>query len=108
MTDEITITIPASEAAQRHIVDLQATATKRNEQIEKLLLRVEAAESGEPNQQKLTAAYQRGWQAAAQLLMGTTQAAARELGRVHRDAWEIYLQAERRDFTATPNESETK
>lgn len=99
MTDEqITISIPVKEATQRHIEHLEATLTKRNEQIERLLKRVEEAEAGEPNQAAIGAAYKRGWQAAAEALMTTAQDAARALGKVRKDAWEIYLQAERREF----------
>ena len=96
--NEITITIPASQAAQRHIEDLQATLTKRNVEIERLSVRLEEALTGEPNQKALGAAYKRGWKAAADLLMTTTQSAAVALGQVRKDAWNIYLQSENRDF----------
>ena len=96
--NEITITIPASEAAKRHIEDLQASLTKRNTEIERLSARLEEALTGEPNQKALAAAYKRGWKAAADQLMTTTQTAAVALGQVRKDAWNIYLQAENRDF----------
>ena len=99
MTDnEITITFPASQAAKRHIEDLQASLTKRNRQIEQLSTALEEALTGEPNQKALGAAYKRGWKAAADLLMTTTQTAAIALGQVRKDAWNIYLQIEKRDF----------
>ena len=96
--NEITITIPASEAAQRHIEDLQSSLTKRNAQIEGLSARLEEALTGEPNQKALAAAYKRGWKEAAQHLMTTTASAAQALGTVRKEAWAIYLQAENRDF----------
>ena len=98
MKNGITITIPASEAAKRHIEDLQAFLTKRNVQIENLSARLEEALTGEPNQKALAAAYKRGWQAAAAELMTTTQTAALSLGQLRKDAWAIYLKAENRDF----------
>ena len=96
--NEITITIPASEAAQRHIEQVEAALTKRNLEIERLSLRLEQALTGEPNQQALNAAYKRGWQDAARHLMTTTQTAAQALGKVRSDAWTIYLQSEKSDF----------
>lgn len=96
--DEITITIPAKQALHAHIEHLQATLTKRNEQIERLTARLEEAENGEPNQSAMAAAHKRGWQAAADELMSVTAEAARALGKVRKDAWGIYLQSERRDF----------
>lgn len=95
---EITITLPVRRAAQRHIEDLQATLTKRNEQIERLTERLREAEEGEPNQSALGAAYKRGWQAAANHLMSTTMDAARALSAVRKDAFKVYLQAEGKDF----------
>ena len=97
-TNEITITIPASQAAKRHIEDLQVSLTKRNTEIERLSVRLEEALAGEPNQKALAAAYKRGWRAASNLLMTTTQEAALALGQVRKDAWNIYLQAENREF----------
>ena len=96
--NEITITIPANEAAQMHIENLQAALTKRNTQIERLTERLEEAETGEPNQMALAQAYKRGWSAAAAHLMSTTHIAARALGQVHKDAFHIYLQGEGPDF----------
>lgn len=89
----ITITIPTSDAAQRHIEHLQATLTKRNEQIERQSAALEEALTGEPNQKALDAAYKRGWQDAANHLMTSTQVAAQALGTVRKDAWQIYLQS---------------
>ncbi|MBC7594565.1 MAG: hypothetical protein H7288_11610 [Kineosporiaceae bacterium] len=96
--EEITITIPVSEAAKRHIETLQATLTKRNTQIESLAAQLEEALTGEPNQKARQKEYKRGWQDAANLLMSTTRSAAQALGKVQKDAWEIYLQSEKRDF----------
>ena len=93
LTNQITITIPASEAAQQHIISLQATLTKRNLEIERLTKRYEDALTGEPNQQALATAYRHGWQAAANHLMSTTHTAAQALGKVRKDAFEIYLKA---------------
>ena len=96
--NEITITIPVTQAAQHHIDGLQATLTKRNYAIERLTRQLEEALTGEPNQKALAAAYKRGWQAAAGHLMTATGATAVSLGKLHKDAWAIYLQAENRDF----------
>jgi phage protein U len=93
--DEITITIPVTQAAQRHIEHLQDVLSKRNAEIDRLLKRVEEAETGEPNQLALGKAYRRGWQEAANHLMSTTQTAARALGAVRKDAFDIYLQGEK-------------
>ena len=95
---EITITVPAKQAVQRHIEDLQAVLAKRNEQIERLTERVKEAEAGEPNQKALGAAYKRGWQAATNHLMNASADAARALGKLRKDAFDIYLMSERRDF----------
>lgn len=92
---EITFSIPVKQAIQAHIEHLQATLAKRNAEIERLQVRVEEAESGEPNRSALDASYKRGWQAAATHLMETTRRAANELGKVRSDAWKVYLQAER-------------
>jgi hypothetical protein len=96
--NEITITIPASQAAQRHIEGLQDTLTKRNTQIERLSAQLEEALTGEPNQAALAKAYKRGWQEAATQLMSTAHEAAQALGKVRKDAFEIYLQSQKRDF----------
>ncbi|WP_420110631.1 hypothetical protein [Pseudactinotalea sp.] len=99
MTDEtITITLPAKQAIHQHVEHLQATLAKRNAEIERLTERLQEAEAGEPNQEALGRAYKRGWQDAATHLMNTTQDAARALGKTRRDAWDIYLRAERNDF----------
>jgi hypothetical protein len=98
-TTEITISIPVKQATQVHVEHLQATLTKRNEQIERLTERVAEAEAGEPNRRALDAAYKRGWQDAAHHLMNATADAARELGKVRRDAWNLYLKSEGRDFS---------
>ncbi|TFB96551.1 MULTISPECIES: hypothetical protein [unclassified Cryobacterium] len=98
VAEEITITIPVSEAAKRHIETLQATLTKRNTQIEYLAARLEEASAGEPNQKALQKEYKRGWQDAANQLMSATQSAAQALGKVRKDAFDIYLQSEKRDF----------
>lgn len=96
--ETITINIAVKEATQRHIEHLQATLAKRNAEIERLQGRVMEAESGEPNQRALAAEYKRGWQAAASHLMETSRVAAQALGKLRKDAWDIYLQSEKRDF----------
>lgn len=92
---EISITIPIKEAVQRHIESLQATLTKRNEQIERLVKRVEEAEAGEPNVEALARARKQGWQDACSKLMGLTQDTAGALGKLRAGAWDVYLEAER-------------
>jgi predicted component of type VI protein secretion system len=96
--NEITITIPASGAIQRHVEGLQTSLTKRNEEIARLAERLAEAEAGEPNQKALNAAYRRGWQAAAHELMSATGVAAQALSKVRKDAWDIYLKGERHEF----------
>jgi len=95
--DEITITIPASQAAQRHIEGLQDTLTKRNAQIERLSAQLEEALTGEPNQAALAKAYKRGWEAAANQLMQAAHDAAQSLGKVSKAAFSVYLQSQKRD-----------
>lgn len=95
---EITITIPTKQAITRHIEDLQATLAKRNAEIERLTERLKEAEAGEPNQHALGAAHKRGWQAAAHLLMNASADAAKALGKLRKDAFDIYLESEKRDF----------
>lgn len=102
---EITITIPVSEAASRHIEDLQAIITKRNAQIAAPTARVEEAETGEPNQVALNKAYRRGWQEAAQHLMKVTRDTAQALSRVHKSAWDVYLSGESGDNSKAEVES---
>jgi hypothetical protein len=94
--EQITVTIPITRAAQRHIEDLQATLTKRNTQIERLTEQLREAETGEPNQTALALAYRRGWKEAAEHLMSATQTAARALGAVRKDAFQIYLQSDQK------------
>ena len=96
--NEITITIPASEAAGRHIESLQATLTKRNAVIERLTAQLEEALTGEPNQKTMKAEYKRGWADCANYLVGVTAVAANALGKVRKDAYQLYLQSERAGF----------
>jgi phage terminase large subunit GpA-like protein len=98
MDTEITVSIPVKQAIQTHVEHLQATLAKRNEQIERLTERVKEAEAGEPNQRALDAAFKRGWQSASGHLMEVTRQAAIDLGRVRKNAWDIYLESEKRDF----------
>lgn len=97
-TTEITVTLPAKEAVQLHIEHLQSTITKRNAEIERLNQRLIEAESGEPNQHALERAYKRGWQAAAGHLMKASAEAAQALGKLRKDAWDIYLKSESGEF----------
>lgn len=98
--NEITITIPVSAAAQRHIEDLQSVLTKRNAQIEQLTERLKEAETGEPNQAALGKAYQRGWKDAANHLMSSTDQVAHALGKLRQDAFQVYLKANNGEATA--------
>jgi hypothetical protein len=91
-TKEITITIPASEAAQQHIEGLQATLTKRNQQIERLHNQLMEAQASEPTQAALAISYRNGWRDAASHLMESSRIAAHALGKVNKNAFEIYLQ----------------
>jgi hypothetical protein len=94
---EITVSIPVKQAIQTHVEHLQATLAKRNAEIERLTQRVAEAEAGEPNKTAIDAAFKRGWKAASGHLMEITRKAAADLASVRKDAWEIYLQAEKRD-----------
>jgi len=104
MSDEnektITFTLPASEAIGVHIEGLQATLTKRNRVIERLTAQLEEAQRGEPSQAALSKAYRRGWQECSHHLTNSTAIAAQALGKVRKDAFEIYLKAERGEFDA--------
>ena len=94
---EITITIPATEAMQRHVESLQATITKRNAENARLAERLEEALTGEPNQKALAAEFKRGFISATNQMMTATNVAARALSEVRKDAFEIYLQSQKRD-----------
>ncbi|WIA95832.1 hypothetical protein [Curtobacterium sp. MCBA15_004] len=88
---EVTITIPAKQAAAQHIEHLQSVLTSRNKQIEALTERLAQAEAGEPNQTALADAYKRGWRAACDELTDSTQKAARALSKIRSDAFDIYI-----------------
>jgi hypothetical protein len=97
-SEEIIITLPVKQATAQHIEQIQATLTKRNAQIEHLTERLREAQAGEIHQAKLAAEYKRGWQDACNHLMATTADLARELGKVRREAFDLYLQSERREI----------
>lgn len=103
-----TVTIPVTQAAQGHIESLQAALARRNTEIERLTEELSRAEAGEPNQRALADAYKRGWKAATNHLIGATGDAARALGKVRKDAWDIYLKSESRDFRQDDDSTTTK
>ena len=91
----ITIEIDEKHALVRHNESLQAALTKRNEEIARLQARIEAGEESPLIQAAYERGHKKGWQECADHLMGTTEAAARALQKVRKDAWDIYLQRER-------------
>jgi flagellar biosynthesis/type III secretory pathway protein FliH len=95
---EITITIPASQAAQLHIEQLQATLTKRNTRIASLEEQLSEALAGEPNQTAHKNSYKRGWQDAMNELSEATRKMAQELAKLRADAFNIYLKGEKGNF----------
>lgn len=95
---EITITVPAKEAVNRHIESLQSTLTKRNEQIDRLEARLREAEAGEPNQRVIAMAYKRGWMDACNHLISSSHKAVVALERVKKEAYDVYLKSESKDF----------
>lgn len=79
-----------------HIEGLQATLTKRNARIAELEDQLSGNEWMDERAQKAEErAYKRGWKACASHLMQATTDAANALGSVRRDAWKVYLEAER-------------
>ena len=80
-----------------HIAGLEATLTKRNQTIEALRAELNAAGQLARDSKAMKAEYKRGWQDACNQLMNATQSAAHALGVVRKDAFEVYLNAERGD-----------
>jgi hypothetical protein len=78
-----------------HIAGLEATLTKRNNRIAEL----EAALTAEGQLSRESGAirreYRRGFQDACNRLMSITASAANALGRVRKDAFDVYLSAEK-------------
>jgi hypothetical protein len=78
-----------------HIEGLQATLTKRNKRIAELEAMLAGEGQDERQQRALDRARKEGWQACSEHLMSVTAEAARQLGKVRRDAWDLYLEKER-------------
>lgn len=96
MTDQsLTLELQGPEHLIAHIQGLQATLTQRNATIEKLRQDLGLAESGEPNEKALNKAYKRGWEDCALRLENVTRDAAVSLGRIRKNALDIYYEGER-------------
>lgn len=93
----LTLNLPVREGVRLHIESLQTKLTERNAQIERLTEALRIAEAGESNRTALGRSYQRGWKDCANSLISTTQEAARSLGRVRKDALDIYYEPERKE-----------
>jgi ABC-type antimicrobial peptide transport system ATPase subunit len=91
----LVIEIDERDALVRHIESLQATLTKRNQEIARLRDQLDAGK-GSP---LIASAYERGkregWSSCADALMRATHEAARSLGKIRREAFEVYLEGER-------------
>lgn len=88
--ETVTLTLPAKLVAQQHVEHLQSVIARRNEEIQQLTVRLQEAEAGEPNQARLAGAYARGWRDAADRLVNVSSDAARALGKVSKEARDIY------------------
>ena len=73
------------------IVGLQETLRQRNQTIEVLRKQIAQETSSEAFQQKLDAAYKRGWKDAGNHLMNITHEAARGLRKLREDAFNFVL-----------------
>jgi hypothetical protein len=93
MADGASVTLSGPEHLVAHIVGLEATLTKRNKRIAELEAII--ADANYVNDPRLRRAYKEGWKDCAGLIMESTAQAARELGKVRKDAFEIYLQGDR-------------
>lgn len=80
-----------------HIAGLEATLAKRNQTIEALRAELDGEGKLHRERKAMKAEYKRGWQDACERLMTVTQSAAHALGVVRKDAFDVYLNAERED-----------
>lgn len=86
----------AKEKHLIHIRGLEATLADRNKQIAELRAEVERGQSSRAVQDKVDAAYKRGWKDCATGLMETTRKAALGLREIRKEAFEIYLEGDQR------------
>jgi hypothetical protein len=80
-----------------HIAGLEATLKRRKETILKLELEIKNLKINPITDADYKKAYRNGWQACASHLMEVTRKTAVDLGKVSRDAWKLYLNAEKND-----------
>lgn len=76
-----------------HIAGLQATLTKRNEKIAMLEKQIAELRVNPVTSQDLKNAHKRGFTDCANHLDATINEAARQLGKINRASWKIYLEA---------------
>lgn len=81
----------AKEKHLIHIKGLEATLAERNKQIAEQRAMIEQGQTSRMVQNKIDAAYKKGWEDCADRLTHATHLAAAELGRVRREALDIYF-----------------
>ena len=79
-----------------HIKGLEATLAERNRTIEKLQAQVAEAYTTSANSERLNREYRRGWKDCANSLMGATHKAAQALREIRAEAFELYLEGEKK------------
>ena len=87
--------LETEEALKIHIEGLQATLTKRNARIAELEEKLTIPTPLEPEiEKRIKKAYKQGWQDCSTELMEITRNTARELTKVRKEAFRVYLQEE--------------
>lgn len=84
-----------TERLHIHIAGLEATLTKRNQEIERLRGMLDAEGDSPTVKRARDRGYKEGWKACAGTLMEVTRKTANDLGAVHRSAFEAYLEGDR-------------
>ena len=88
------------DALIAHIKGLQITITERNARIAELQEKLAIPMPLEPEiEKRITKAYKDGWKDCATHMMELTRNTATELGKVRKEAYRYYLEAEKEDFT---------
>lgn len=87
----ITIEVDEHAALARHVEDLQAVITKRNNTIEDLTNRLEAGEGSEFVAAAFRSGQEAGWKACASHVLDATRTATQTLDATHRAAMAAYL-----------------
>lgn len=89
-------TIDTDEGLKIHIEGLQSTLGKRNARIKELEEKLaQPIDLPEKIEKMLKKAYKDGWQDCSRILMENTKDAALALGKIHKVAWNQYLEGQR-------------